>query len=283
MPISKEAKVNTRRKYFPKWMDTETFVLGWVGRNAWRKQVWVAYELIYRLRSGSYWICEDCGKVSLTKSERITRIKREIAEELPKSESRQSLNGRCRHCGSTSVRRPDPFTSMVLWLHMARDESLAAWPCEGLEWTYNLVPNRDIFYTEGYSSHSAIPSSQMPVLYQMWDCLLFLSGAEGFGLPAWEAMASGLPVVYTDYSSHSEFLSDSQAGISVSGILQPEPRTCTWRIIADVEQCVVAVRSLYYDRQKGARLGQNGTTYIKDFSIEKQTDRLHNTLQHVLS
>lgn len=44
-------------------------------------------------------------------------------------------------------------------------------------------------------------------LYNKADCFVFPSRAEGWGLPLIEAIASGLPVISTYYSGHTEYLS----------------------------------------------------------------------------
>ena len=47
----------------------------------------------------------------------------------------------------------------------------------------------------------------MSSLYSYYDAMVFPSRAEGWGLPLIEALASGLPVVSTFYSGHTEYLS----------------------------------------------------------------------------
>ena len=47
----------------------------------------------------------------------------------------------------------------------------------------------------------------MSGLYLYYDAMVFPSRAEGWGLPLIEALASGLPVVSTFYSGHTEYLS----------------------------------------------------------------------------
>jgi glycosyltransferase involved in cell wall biosynthesis len=48
--------------------------------------------------------------------------------------------------------------------------------------------------------------SDMAELYRSCDCFVLPSKAEGWGLPLIEAAASGLPVISTAYSGHTEFL-----------------------------------------------------------------------------
>jgi glycosyltransferase involved in cell wall biosynthesis len=56
--------------------------------------------------------------------------------------------------------------------------------------------------THGESEHSA---EEMARFYGCLDALVYPSGAEGFGMPVLEAMACGVPVVYSDYSGHAEY------------------------------------------------------------------------------
>ena len=136
------------------------------------------------------------------------------------------------------------------------EDSRGDWPLPLLEQQFGLQRDRDLCYTPEHELKAALPPDEVPLLYNLWDCLLFLSGGEGFGLPAWEAMCSALPTVYTNYSAHGEFLTRAGAGLPVSGILQPERKSCIWRMIADIPQAIEAVRRLYHDRALGCQLGQ---------------------------
>ena len=51
-PVPDITRAEMRRDLFPSWMPTDAFVLGWIGRNQWRKQVWVLYKVLHYLRSG---------------------------------------------------------------------------------------------------------------------------------------------------------------------------------------------------------------------------------------
>ena len=52
-----------------------------------------------------------------------------------------------------------------------------------------------------------LSTNDMSSLYSYYDVMVFPSRAEGWGLPLIEALASGLPVVSTYYSGHTEYLS----------------------------------------------------------------------------
>jgi glycosyltransferase involved in cell wall biosynthesis len=60
-------------------------------------------------------------------------------------------------------------------------------------------------------------TNDMAELYRSCDCFVLPSKAEGWGLPLIEAAASGLPIISTAYSGHTEFLqtiSDSVLSVS---------------------------------------------------------------------
>jgi glycosyltransferase involved in cell wall biosynthesis len=62
-----------------------------------------------------------------------------------------------------------------------------------------------------------MPKADMSELYRSCDAFVLPSKAEGWGLPIMEAAASGLPIITTNYSGHTEFLqyiSDSVLPVS---------------------------------------------------------------------
>jgi len=163
------------------------------------------------------------------------------------------------------------------------DEPQEAWSKVWLEEQLDAKPGRDIYYTDGHKVENAWAPADMPVLYQLWDCLLYLSGGEGFGVPAWEAMCSALPIIYTNYSSHAEFLGKAGAGVPVGGMLQPEPETCIWRMVADLAQTIEAVRKLYFARKAGRTLGAAGRFFVQSFTPQLQAARWNRIFQTLVS
>ncbi|HEX7860792.1 MAG TPA: glycosyltransferase family 4 protein [Verrucomicrobiae bacterium] len=281
VPVSEEEKREMRESLLPEWMPRDAFVLGWVGLNRWRKQVWVLYKVIHYLRTGKYLLCGRCGKVSLFDWDPLTRSHADETKQV--SESRPGYRfDVCAHCSSAEVSVAEPLRDVFLWMHMPLDDPASAWPAHYLEWEFGVKRNEDVFYTEGYSMKAALAPEDMPTLYQLWDGLLYLSGSEGFGLPAWEAMCTGIPVVYTNYSGHAEYLNQAEAALPVDGILQPERKSGYWRMVADVGEAIGAVRRLYYDRELGRRLGTNGRKFVEEYSVEKQGARWREIFESVL-
>lgn len=70
-----------------------------------------------------------------------------------------------------------------------------------------------------YTIYNEIDREDMRKLYLSSDCYLHLSRGEGFGMTTLEAINYGLPVIYSNWSAHSEFLSQHDDSIPVEGRL----------------------------------------------------------------
>lgn len=80
----------------------------------------------------------------------------------------------------------------------------------------------EIGVSQAHLVDGAIQTPLMAALYRTCDCLIYPSRGEGWGLPLIEAMASGLPVLTTNCSGHSEFLRDFKGRFGeIKSELQP--------------------------------------------------------------
>src|SRR6266516_3156438 len=96
-------------------------------------------------------------------------------------------------------------------------------------------------------------------------------------------MSAVLPIIYTDYSSHAEYIAKAKAGQLVSGVPQPECRTGFWRMVPDPPAAIEAVRKIYADRSLGVTLGANGRAFTQRYRVEVQLEKWHRIFQTLRS
>lgn len=133
-PPSEEERASLRKNAFPGHIPQDAFVMGWIGRNQWRKQVWKPYEVLHYLNSGGYFVCEDCGE--------ITPIDWDPgAQEFLDGTGRTLASppgfefDHCIHCKSSNIKRAEPLKDIFLWSHMAPEDRF--WPMEVIHKQFN--------------------------------------------------------------------------------------------------------------------------------------------------
>jgi glycosyltransferase involved in cell wall biosynthesis len=106
-----------------------------------------------------------------------------------------------------------------------------------------------------------LPTHQMGGLYRSADCFVTSTRGEGWGMPIIEAMACGLPVIATDWSAQTDFLTaDVGYPLAVKkmipavakcpyyeGFRWPEP---------DEEQLIQLLRHVYENRDEAVEKGK---------------------------
>ena len=102
-----------------------------------------------------------------------------------------------------------------------------------------------------------VDSEDLPVLLKSADVLLFPSLYEGFGIPALEAMASGVPVVATRGTSVEEIGKDSlwYAGGT------------------DAKSIAKTLNEVFENKEEKEKKQKHGLEYVKEFSWEKMAKK----------
>lgn len=125
---------------------------------------------------------------------------------------------------------------------------MKGWGTEGLMQSAEVLLQRGELHLLGY-----VPDALIPPLYSGAAAFCYPSRYEGFGLPALEAMASGVPVVTGNTTSLPEVVGD--AGLMVD----PD----------DVDGLRACLRQLLEDRAYAASLGGLGLARAQTFSWER--------------
>lgn len=115
-------------------------------------------------------------------------------------------------------------------------------------------------------------------------CLVHPSLSEGFGLTAFEALSTGLPVILSRYSAAVEFLSGYAFFVSMANSLVPakevfpDERLGYFRV-PSVESLAERMREVYDRRVELLRIGREGSDYVQSmFSWETTCRRLVNCI-----
>ena len=185
-PIDEERRLRARTVNLSGDVTSDDLLLLWVGVNQDRKRPWIPFEVTNYLKTGQ-WGWDERGVV-LRPWDPTFQCFREW--EPP-----------------STMASPIPAK---LWVHSA--EMPERWSYMRLSEMFNLAGGKDVFATRGLTRERGLSPEDLATLYQMSDCLLMLSGSEGFGCPVAEAACCGTRTIYTDYSGCGE------AGRSVGGI-----------------------------------------------------------------
>jgi glycosyltransferase involved in cell wall biosynthesis len=114
-----------------------------------------------------------------------------------------------------------------------------------------------------YIISDVLSDMQMPMFYNSIDALVSCSGGEGWGLCFSEGMASGLPVIATNWSGNTEFMNSDNSLLidcTIRNIpdkfvaIHPDYSGQKWAF-PEYNDLVDKMRFLYHNRQKGAELG----------------------------
>lgn len=123
------------------------------------------------------------------------------------------------------------------------------------------------------------PHGLLAELYRACDAFVSPFRAEGWGLPIIEAMASGLPVIATDYSGPTEFLGEAAYRLAhaMTPILQGYFESANgdygeWAD-PDPEHLIALMRHVYRNRDEAKRRGLAGAAHVREnFTWDRATE-----------
>ena len=156
-----------------------------------------------------------------------------------------------------------------------------------------------------YLLHGDLSDQEMHSLYthKKINCLVSLTHGEGFGLPLFEAVYSGLPVIATDWSGHLDFLympvKDKKGKeklkaqfAKVDYNLEIVPKSAVWEGVIQEDSMwaypqqgsyKMKLREVYKDHGRFISQAKKLKKWIlKNFSEEKQYETFHSCLEDYL-
>jgi GT2 family glycosyltransferase len=129
-----------------------------------------------------------------------------------------------------------------------------------------------------------LPVHQMGSLYRSADCFVLPTRGEGWGMPILEAMACGLPVIATNWSAHTDFVTEDVAYPLRVARLIPARAKCPYYegfrwAQPDQDHLVHLMRHVYENRGEAAETGARASesvlgTWTWRQAAQKIKDRL---------
>lgn len=174
--------------------------------------------------------------------------------------------------------RPQNKNRAMFWPHMTFTDT-AGWNIDHLFDVIGLKQSEEIMFYQSIakSPHAMLlmPEEELATLYQIADCFILISG-EGFGLPTFEAMATGLPCILLDYAASSELGADGRAEL----VPCPVESTATWtgmyltqRPTPNPELIADAMQKIIDNRDYRERMAKKGFEFARSFPWQKIQDQ----------
>jgi glycosyltransferase involved in cell wall biosynthesis len=197
----------------------------------------------------------------------------------------------------TYLERPerDPFT-FITWGRLSSRKC----PMDLIECFMKAFPEDDVRLILKTREHMlgggqiipTIKDSRITVIDEEWslsqvvdlcykaDAAVFLSHGEGFGQPAVQAMATGLPVILSNHSGQSDFCNEKYnypvrtAGTVPGSMGTGHGDKLDWWE-SDYEHAMKRMREVYENRAKAREKGRKASVYVrKQFSLDALAERL---------
>jgi len=225
-PISPARRDQVRKAALGAKYAEDAKVIGFIGKNQFRKMPWNIYPIQYYLRSGNWAYKQGMNSVVLGPYDRTRREGKK-----PATITRDWM--------------PAKPINAHFWIHSYEQE-------EGINFRYEEEvwgQQGEVIYTGNLSPVKGLSDSEMNDLYNMFDVYASFSGGEGFGMPIIEAAAAGTPVIYTDYSGQAE------VGERVGGVAVKEGA----RIVehgSGIERAVTDIGDAVYKLYRMLELGE---------------------------
>lgn len=258
--LSPKDKEEFKKKVLPPIIANNSFIIGWCGRNQFRKQNYKLWEILHYMIFGDYIECKQCNRITVKEFNHSTRKIRALGE-LTLYDYDYDYS-HCWHCKSSNIVPGVPQDNTYMWFHMPKTDNFYTPDFHERMWN---VGNKCI-YTNGLDQVKGIPEQAVYDIMSTWDCHLYPSGGEGLGNPLIESMASGIPVVYSNYSSHAEM--GQFGGLPIRVTYISEPHIGIQRSIVDTNHAVEQLLKLYRDPKLKYDLGLRGRQHVSQYTLD---------------
>lgn len=172
----------------------------------------------------------------------------------------------------------------VLYLHVAPTGDVGV-NIRALVHHYNL--HGRVFLAEPHIG-VGVDNALMPYVYSSLDVLLSMSQAEGWNLPALEAMACGAVCVLPDFAAHGD---TGWVGNAAERVPCPYPamtapmNTLAYTVgaVPDVHEAAASLNALYRSTHSRRKLRERGLAKAAEFSWERTGQMMAELLERVVS
>jgi glycosyltransferase involved in cell wall biosynthesis len=137
------------------------------------------------------------------------------------------------------------ITDALLWMHSAPSGN-DAWDLVDMAKLFRVAER--VAVPKIPQTVEGTPEPIMARTYACFDALFTTTLGEGFGLPMFEAMACGVPVIAPDWSALGELLKDVAALVPCTSIAVHPSQTNTVGGVMDKRRAVEALDLVYQDR-----------------------------------
>lgn len=125
-------------------------------------------------------------------------------------------------------------------------------------------------------------------LYAKSDCFLFPSHGEGFGLPPAEAMATGIPVIITDWLGPSQFIDEKwcypiEVRYLEPAAYPPDYGDAGYWATVDVDKVAKLMRHVYENKEEAFNKGKLAADFInKEFRFNNFANKFNSIVNNLL-
>lgn len=259
----------------------------------------IGYTMVENTKINKQWV-DECNKMNaiFVPSEFLVEVFRECGVRIPIKSVRQGINTKMFPFFDRSQPKPKFIFGTVGYMddrknwqdlitafisEFQKDEPVELWiKNTNPQWGYvNIDDDRIKIIKTHYTF------DEMNKLYQMMDCFVFPSHAEGSGLPPREAMATGLPVILTNWSGLTEIADPAWSyPLTPVAIDHPDYRKEEqpgFQARIEVRELMYWMRQVYWNRTEGLLKGKLASEFIhREYNWEKCATLLLDRVKEVI-